>query len=240
MPKTISLEEVDWIMKRRLVAALLGASALVLTGIACASRPAVPQAPLAALLTPVETATALPRQPIVPPPPLTFTPTPTRTVVAVEATATIVAVELWHGTLQSTGNLPVPGNPCHDAFDTVLDLTVSPGGQVTGTGQSTAAVLTTCVKQPSQPPVTAVTLRIEGRRFSDRFEIRLFPVAVSGLLEGGFFANWMGPSGVEPPLQVIPIVAPGRAEGQVRITDTSKFKAGTTDNTYSLRCTSCS
>ena len=93
-------------MKRRLAAVLLSASVFVVTGIACTSQPAVLQTPPAVQLTPVESATALPRQPIVPSPLLTFTPTPTRTVVAVEATATIEAVELWHGTVQSAGNLP--------------------------------------------------------------------------------------------------------------------------------------
>lgn len=171
----------------------------------------------------------------------TATNTPTRIIGAREATATTTpaAQETWKGLMQSTGELPVPNNPCHDAFNTLIELAVESDGTVSGSGQATATVPATCAVQPHQPPVTAVAIKIQGVKQPDHFELRLFPESVTGMLEAGFFANWVGPSGEQPPVQVIPIVRPGRAEGVVEITDTSRFKAGTTHNTYQLDCTNC-
>ncbi len=220
---------------------------VLLLSTACSAVPETPV--LVPLRTPAAapspaataTATATPTRlaPIARPP--TASPTPTYVIGAVEATPTETPVgnETWKGLMQSTGELPVPNNPCHDAFNTLIELTVAPDGSVSGKGEATATVPAACAIQPKQPPVTAVTIRIEGQRSSDRFELRLFPDAVTGMVEAGFFANWMGPSGVEPPVQIIPIVRPGRAEGVVETTDASRFKAGTTHNVYQLDCTNC-
>lgn len=168
--------------------------------------------------------------------------TPTRVIGAIQATQTPAAptAESWKGTLETQGTLAVPGNPCHDAFTADLEFVVDSNGKVSGSGHATAVVPATCARQPNLPPVTDVILRIEGVKFKDRFELRLYPNGVTGQLEAGFFANWMGPSGVEPPIQVIPIVNPGLAQGKISITDSSKFNAGTTENTYNLKCANCS
>ena len=44
-----------------------------------------------------------------------------------EPTARVAAGGTWTGMITSAGTLPVPNNPCHDAFTTKIVLTVTPG-----------------------------------------------------------------------------------------------------------------
>lgn len=136
----------------------------------------------------------------------------------------------WKGTMHSLGSIPVPGNPCHDEYQTTLSLDVDRKGIVSGVGQATAIVPPTCaIQPPTPPPLTAATMTVKGKIRAHTLELRLFPgtLTPSPALDGGFFANWVGPGGVDPPLQVVPIVVPGHATGQVTVTDTSQYKAGT-------------
>jgi plastocyanin len=152
------------------------------------------------------------------------------------------ALSHWVGTMHSIGSLPVPGNPCHDEYRTTLSLDVDAGGAVSGTGQATAIVAPTCaIQPPTPPPLTAATLTVHGRATARTLELRLFPgtLTPNPALDGGFFANWVGPAGVDPPNQVVPIVAPGHATGQVTVTDASTYEAGTSANAYDLRCAAC-
>lgn len=152
------------------------------------------------------------------------------------------ALSHWKGTMHSIGSLPVPGNPCHDEYQTTLTLDVDAKGVVSGTGQATAIIAPTCATQPPQPPpLTAATLTVKGKIHARTLELQLFPgtLTPNPALDGGFFANWVGPAGVDPPVQVVPIVAPGHAGGSVTVTDTSQYKAGTSANTYDLHCAAC-
>ncbi len=148
----------------------------------------------------------------------------------------------WEGTMHSVGSLPVPDNPCHDEYLTSLTLDVDATGAVTGAGQATAVVPPTCsIQPPRPPPLMSATLTVKGEATAGSLEIQLFPgtLTPNPALDGGFFANWVGPAGVDPPVQVVPIGEAGHAAGDVTVTDTSRYKAGTSTNTYDLRCAAC-
>jgi hypothetical protein len=87
----------------------------------------------------------------------------------------------------------------------------------------------------------AATLKVKGTAGAHALTLRLYPTTLTPnpSIDGGFFANWVGPGGIDPQAQVIPVNAPGQATGEVTITDTSEYKAGTTANTYDLRCPAC-
>jgi hypothetical protein len=139
----------------------------------------------------------------------------------------------WTGTMTSVGSLPVPNNPCHDAFNTKIALTVAADGKVTGTGDAVATTPTTCAIQPTTvPPVTAATLSIQGAYASETFSVQLSPVTISPNpgLDGGFFANWCCPA----PTQVLP-AKNGEVHTTVTVTDTSRDKAGTSVNIWDLK-----
>ena len=156
-----------------------------------------------------------------------------RAAILVGASA---AGTVWMGTVRSSGSLPVPGNPCHDAFLTTLTLTVSSRGTVVGTGKAEAIVPPTCVKQPPQPPpLKSAGILVVGTLDRSAFRLKLFPLSLVGALDGGFFANWVGPGGVDPPTQVIPLRSPSLAQGTVTVTDSSRYKAGTSRNVWQLR-----
>jgi hypothetical protein len=148
----------------------------------------------------------------------------------------------WEGTLHTVGSLPVASNPCHDEYQVTLSLDVDAKGAVTGTGRAEAVVPPTCaIQPPNPPPLTAATLTVSGTITASSLTLRLFPAILTPnpALDGGFFANWVGPGGVDPPIQVVPITEPGHASGSVTVTDTSTYQAGSSANTYDLRCPAC-
>ena len=137
--------------------------------------------------------------------------------------------------MTSVGSLPVPRNPCHDAFTTKIALIVAKDGTVTGTGQAVATEPPTCAIQPRTiPPVASVVLSIQGTYANDAFTIRLTPltIAPSPGLDGGFFANWVGAAG--SPTQVLP-AKDGKVQATTTVTDASRDRAGTSVNTWDLK-----
>ena len=145
--------------------------------------------------------------------------------------------DVWKGTMRSEvqASFPVgPGYSCSSVFDTTLELVVNATGEISG-HYRTVYASSTCHR--ITPHFSFVTGRLKGRAYNDRLEFYFFEM---GTMVPAGSVNWgFGVVRGETPY-IVPITAPGIAEGQstARYAPHPGGQYATTDM-IRLRCETC-